>query len=245
MRMFLRSLAATALLLAAAAAPAQSVLGVTEVTPYSYLRNGQVAGPATEVVEATLREAGLAHRIAVYPWARAYELALTEPDVLIFLLARTPAREALFKWTGEFMKMEYHLYKLKSRQDVVVRSLDDARRYAIGVVRDDVRHQYLKAKGFHRLVVSGEAMDNFRRLVNGQVQLSPVPTLDMAVLCREARFDCSQLEPVYTLDELSVDLYMAYSTATPETTVARTKAAFERLRANGTVKRLMAPVTPP
>lgn len=234
------------LALTALAAPAQTIQGVTEFTPYSYLRDGQVSGPATQVVEASLRDAGLAdYRITLYPWARAYDMALKESNVLIYLIARTPARESLFKWVGEFMTMDYHLYKLKDNTDIVVRTLDDARNYTIGVMRDDLRHQYLQDKGFRRLVVSGQALDSFRHLINGQVQLTPLPARDAALLCKEARFDCTRLESVHTLNELSMGLYMAYSLATPDSTVARTRAAFEKLRAGGTVKRLMAqPATP-
>lgn len=241
--MTVRLFMAATLTLAAFAAPAQTIQGVTEFTPYSYLRDGQVVGPATEVVESTLRGAGFAsYRIGLYPWARAYDMALKEPNVLIYLIARTPAREPLFKWVGEFMTMEYHFYKLKERTEITVKSLDDARHYTIGVTRDDIRHQYLRGKAFTRLVVSGEAIDNFRKLINGQVHLSPLPSLDVAHLCKEASFDCDRLERVHTLDELSTRLYMAYSTATADTTVARTRASFERLRADGTVRRLMATV---
>lgn len=239
--MLVRLIASVVLTLAALAAPAQTIQGVTEFTPYSYLRDGQVRGPATQVVEATLRDAGLAdYRISLYPWARAYDMALKEPNTLIYLIARTPARESLFKWVGEFMTMDYHLYKLKDNKDVVVKSLDDARLYTIGVMRDDLRHQYLQDKGFRRLVVSGQPLDSFRRLINGQVQLTPLPVRDASLLCKEAQFDCARLESVHTLSELSMGLYMAYSLATPDATVARTRAAFDKLRADGTVRRLMA-----
>lgn len=240
--MNLRSFAAAVVLAACStAAPAQSIQAVTEFSPYTYLRDGLVPGPATEVVQATLREAGLAdHRIAPYPWARAYDMALRDPNVLIYLIARTPARERLFKWAGRFMTMEYHLYRLKERADITVASLDDARRYTIGVMRDDVRHQYLRDKGFVRLVVAGDGLDNFRRLLNGQVQLIPLAEIDAAVLCKEAGVECNLIERVHTLGELSTDLYMAYSVATADTVVQRTGDAFERLRANGTLQRLMA-----
>lgn len=220
----------------------QTLQVVTESTPYSFVRDGRVTGAATEVVERTLLRAGLPDfQVHVYPWARAYDMARNEPNVLIFLIARTPARESQFKWVGEFMKMEYHLYKLKGNTEVVVRKLADAKAYAMGVTRDDLRHQYLQAKGFTKLVVSGQNIDNFRRLVNGQVQLIPLPEHDKTSLCEDLKFDCSRLEKVLTLDELSAGLYLAASTATPDATVERARAAFAQLKADGTVRRLMAP----
>ena len=84
-----RLFAALLCALACSAATAQEVRAVTEETPYTFLRDGKVAGPATELVERSLQRAGLAdHSVQLYPWARAYDLALHEPNVLIFLIAR-------------------------------------------------------------------------------------------------------------------------------------------------------------
>ena len=238
--MSLRLFAALSCALACMAAAAQEVRAVTEETPYTFLRDGKVAGPATELVERSLQRAGLAeHSVQLYPWARAYDLALHEPNVLIFLIARTPQREAQFKWVGEFMRIEYHLYKLRGRDDVVVHALADARRYSVGAMRDDVRHEYLKARGFTKLVLSAHNIDNFRKLIAGQVQLVPLPERDAQALCTQTGFDCRQLERVLTLDELSTGIYMAFSAATPEPTVERLRQAFAALKAEGTVRRLM------
>ena len=52
-------------------------------------------------MEKTLQAAQLRdYQIRLYPWARAYDMALKEPNVLIFLIARTSARETQFKWAG-------------------------------------------------------------------------------------------------------------------------------------------------
>ena len=144
----------------------QTIQVVTETTPYTYLKGDRVIGAATEVVEKTLQSAGLTDfKIKIYPWARAYDMALKEPDVLIYLIARTPVREPQFKWAGEIMKIQYHLYRLRVRTEVDVKTLDEAKKYTIGVMRDDVRHQYLQSKGFTRLVVSAQWIDNFNKLI--------------------------------------------------------------------------------
>ncbi|AKJ29138.1 substrate-binding periplasmic protein [Caldimonas brevitalea] len=224
-----------------AAAQAQTIQVVTEATSFAYVRDGKVAGPATEIAEATLRGAGLHDfRVMLYPWARAYDLARNEPNVLIYLIARTPARETQFKWVGEVIKMKYHLYKLKERADIMVTGLEQAKRYTVGVTRDDMRHDYLRAKGFSKIVVSAHNIDNFRKLMSGQVQLIPMPETDVVALCQEARFDCSRLERTYNLDELSTGLYLAYGNPTSDAVVERTRAAFQKLKADGSVARVMA-----
>jgi len=234
-----RLLATCLLLAAAAAASAQTITAVTETTPYTYVANGRVVGSATQVVEQTLQRAGLtAYQVHVYPWARAYELALKEPNVLIFLIARTPARERQFHWAGEIMRIQYHLYRLKS-SPLEVKDLEAAKAYSIGVMRDDVRQQYLRSKGFERLVVSAQSLDNFQKLLRGQVDLVPLTTDDAASLCQQTGFDCAGLVRVLTLDEASTGLYMAYSLSTPAPVVQRTQEAFGQLKAEGQVQRLM------
>jgi polar amino acid transport system substrate-binding protein len=232
------------LLLAAALvcpiAQAQTLRAVTESTPYTYQKGERVVGTVTEVVEKTLQAAGLGdYQVRLYPWARAYDMALNEPNVLIFLIARTPAREQQFKWAGEIMKIQYHLYRLKERSDIAVKTLGDAKGYTIGVMRDDVRQQYLQSKGFQRLAVSAQWSDNFAKLIKRQVDLVPLTEDDATSLCAEAHFDCSGLERVLTLEEASTGLYMAYSKSTPDATVQKTRTAFERLKADGTVRRTL------
>ena len=228
------------LALACTCSQAQGIQVVTEDTSYSYLENGRVAGPASAVVEATLQRAGLKdYSHALYPWARAYDMALQQPDVLIYLIARTEAREPLFKWVGEVTRIDYHLYRLRARQDIQVRTLEDAQQYSIGVLRDDVRQKYLRTQGFSKLVVSAHNRDNFQKLLNEQIDLVPMPAGDVAMLCQDARIDCTRLEPIYTLDAISMGLYLAYSLATGDETVTRTRAAFDSLKAEGQVSRLL------
>lgn len=227
-------------LLAAGGVQAQAIRAVTETTPYTFQKGDRVEGSATEVVEKTLQAAGLTdYQVKLYPWARAYDMALKEPGVLIFLIARTAAREQQFKWAGEIMKIQYHLYRLRDRSDISVKTLADARNYTIGVMRDDVRQQYLQSRGFQRLAVSAQWIDNFNKLIKRQVDLVPLTQDDASSLCAEAHFDCAGLERVLTLDEASTGLYMAYSASTADSTVQRTRAAFDKLKADGTVRRIM------
>jgi polar amino acid transport system substrate-binding protein len=228
------------LTLLCASSHAESIKAVTEETSYSYLENGQVGGPAGRVVEAMLQRAGLNdYSLALYPWARAYDMALQQPDVLIYLIARTPEREPLFKWVGEVTHIEYHFYKLRGQPDIQVHSLADAKQFNVGVLRADVRQQYLQAEGFTKLVVAADNRENFKHLLNRQVLLVPMSERDAILLCAEAGVDYTSLEQVYTPDALSTGLYMAYSNSTDDEIVTRSRAAFDSLKAEGLLLQLM------
>lgn len=229
------------LLCLAPSAWAERIQVVTEDGSFVYLRQGKVTGPATAVVEATLARAGLAdYRIGLYPWARAYDRALREPNVLIYLIARTAEREALFHWVGEILRLDYHLYRLPARDDIEVDELAQAKPYRIGVPREDVRYRYLHDRGFAKLVVSASSADSIRLLLNGQVDLVPLSEQAVELYCEEAGLAGDCLERVLTLDA-TTGLYMAYSRQTGEDVVLRTRAAFEQLQAEGVVAGAMSP----
>ncbi|MEG5266913.1 ABC transporter substrate-binding protein [Pseudomonas sp. JDS28PS106] len=219
---------------------ADSIIVVTEDSSYAYLRGGRVAGPGTQVVERVLKKAVFDdYRIQLYPWARAYEKALREPNVLIYPMIRTSARESLFKWVGEIGQAQTRLYRLREERDITPSSLIDARRFSVGVVRDDSRQLYLQAQGFARLVVSTTNRDSFQKLLNHQVQLLPMSEREARLLSDEARVDFTRLEAVGTLDQLPASIYMAFSLDTPDDVVTRARAAFEQLKVSGEIDRLL------
>ena len=214
---------------------------VTEDSSYSALDGDKVVGVASEVVEMTLANAGITdYHMALYPWARAYDIARLEANVLIYPMIRSSAREGLFKWVGELEHVMPSFYKLRKHRDVRVTDLQDASHYTVGVVRDDSRQQYLEGKGFSRMVVSANNLDNLRKLISGQVELIPMPEREAREQCADLHIDFEDLESVFTLDELSKGLYVALSASTPDETVQRITAAFARLKQNGTVDRVIA-----
>lgn len=213
---------------------------VTEDSSYSALDGDKVVGVASEVVEMTLANAGITdYHMALYPWARAYDIARLEANVLIYPMIRSSAREGLFKWVGELEHVMPSFYKLRKRRDVRVTDLQDASHYTVGVVRDDSRQQYLEGKGFSRMVVSANNLDNLRKLISGQVELIPMPEREAREQCADLHIDFEDLESVFTLDELSKGLYVALSASTPDETVQRITAAFARLKQDGTVDRVI------
>jgi polar amino acid transport system substrate-binding protein len=214
---------------------------VTEDSSYSSLENGKVVGPASDIVERTLAKAGISdYHMALYPWARAYDMARLEPNVLIYPIIRSREREALFKWVGELDHVTPMFYKLRARKDIAIKDLPEAMNYTVGVVRDDSRQEYLEGKGFNKMVVSANNLDNLRKLLSGQVALVPMPEREAREQCNDLHVSFDELESVYTLDELSKGLYVALSAATPEDTVKRVSDAFTQLKNDGTVSRVLA-----
>ena len=76
-------------------AQSQSILVVTEdAPPLQIYKNGELTGGmAVKLVQAIFKQAKLTSDIQVYPWPRAYHMALTQKDTLIFSIAKSPERK--------------------------------------------------------------------------------------------------------------------------------------------------------
>lgn len=209
-----------------------------ELPPYNMTRNGRVTGMSTEVVEAVLKEVGMQASIQAMPWARAYQLALNDSNVLIYSIARTPAREPLFQWVGAIAPTRWFIYSLADRP-VQLDSLEDARGHQIATVNQDVGEQYLLSKGFRigeELQSSNKYEHNYRKLKVDHVELWISNELNAQYLTRQNGEDpAKMLIRSLPLPELSHEegLGMAFSLKTPAETVEKFRVGLQTIRRNG------------
>ena len=109
--------------------------------------DGNIVGISTEIVETLFARASVPYEMEVLPWQRAYGLALEESDHAVFSTTRTEAREPLFKWVGPITANNWVFLK-KGGSDVVVNTLEDAKKYRVGGYRGDAVSLYLESQGF-------------------------------------------------------------------------------------------------
>lgn len=225
--------------LAAQATSADLRIVTEELPPYNMTQGGQITGLSTEVVQAVLKEVGLQAPIKSMPWARAYDIALNEENVLIYSITRTPQREKLFKWVGVIAPTQWALYTRTGR-NLVVKQLEDARKYQIATVNEDAGEQYLVSKGFvlgKNLQSSNKYEFNYEKLKLARVDLWIANEPNAAYLSRQAGDDPNtMLVRVLSLPDLANDdgLNMAFSLKTPDATVERFRKGLETIRRNGT-----------
>lgn len=209
-----------------------------ELPPYNMTQNGVITGMSTEIVQAVFKEVGETAHIQAMPWARAYDLALNESNVLIYSIARTPEREGLFNWVGAIAPTRWFIYSLANRP-VKLNSLEDAHGHQIATVNKDVGEQYLTAHGFQvgkDLQSSSRYELDYQKLKIDHVELWISNELNALYLMRQNGDDPNKmLVRSLALPELSSDqgLYMAFSTKTPASTVERFRAGLDAIRRNG------------
>ncbi len=121
-----------------------------EWAPFNYQENGKVVGFSTELLKEILARLKINAPIKLYPWARSYHLALNNKNTLLYTVARTDERQNLFKWIGPIAPRKMYLFKMKNRNDIVIKSLTDAQSLVVGSVRDDAFTQFLLNNGFQK-----------------------------------------------------------------------------------------------
>ena len=224
---------------ASAASPLEVV--TTDNPPFNFLEANVPRGLGTEILQAVAANAGLELHIVFLPWQRALHEADQKASTLIYTLARTPAREQHYEWIGPFAPRKVYFWKLKSRGDVVVQSLDDVRRFRVATVRDDAQTDLMIAKGLvntdkDSLLTSDE--NALRMLFARHADLVANNEIGMAWRMSLLGFDPNLVERGPLLIE-GGGYYFAFAKGVDPQLMARFRRAFEQVRAAGQVDRIL------
>ncbi len=221
------------------AATADSIKILTEeFPPYNFTVNGKITGFSTEVVEAVLKEIKVQGDFQSMPWARAYETVQNTKSTLIYTIGRTQEREKLFKWVGVVAPADFYLFSLQGK-NLKLDQLDEAKKYQVATVNEDVGEQFLVSKGFVKgknLQSSVKYEFNYEKLKRGRVDLWIIPELTAYYLARQAGDDpVKVLVKSHRVNGLGSDgYYMAFGLKTPDALVERFRGGLDTIKKNGT-----------
>ena len=206
--------------------------------PLNYLRNDVLVGPSVEIVREIQRRVGSNEMIGVFPWARAYQLALENKNVVLFGMTHTTKRENLFKWVGP-LATKRDILIAKKGSELKVHSLDDAQKVPrIGTLRDDTRERLLKEKGFTNLYPVSDELNNAKKLMLGRIDLWAYKKPGWKTVCELAGINPEEFYEVLDLRE--IDVCIAFSITTSDAIVTKWRNAFIEMMSDGTVDRIRA-----
>lgn len=213
------------------AVDAEELTIITEsAPPNSYIENDKLTGRAVEIVQAVLKEIGMeGHKIKVYPWVRGYRMLENEKNVALFATSRTKARENLFKWAGPITTNEVNLYKLKSRDDIQVKKIEDLKKYKVGSGRSDQKTQFLLSKGI-KIHYVNEDKQNIDKLFLGRIDIFPYASTRLKYDTIVNGYDPKQIEKIFTVKEISRDVYVAFSKSTDDKIVQMFQKGFDAIK---------------
>lgn len=241
-----RWLGCIGIILAAATSMAQQVSQLQVVTelspPHQTLVSGEVDGYSTRLVRAILQQAGVSANIEIYPWARAYKMALQQPDTLIYNMARTTEREPLFQWIGPVATYRLGFVKLAHRQDIQIKTLKDAQQYSIAVQRHDVAETFLRKNGFgqpDQLVLAAEITESWQLLLHGKVDLIIDDPMALAAMAAHFAIKPEYVKFEYAIKPLEQQTYLAANKAMPAQMVNVLQQAHQQVADSELFKKVM------
>jgi len=228
---------------ARALGPMPELTALTEqLPPLNMEADGRVTGFSSELLDLMAAEAGIPLRKQVLPWARAYDRAVRNSDVILYSLVRTPERENLFRWVGPISPRRIVLYRWADRNDIVLKSLDDARPYRIGSTLESASTKLLEKVGFTALPATDAAGGGLELGVNDEINMRKfiakrfdlLVSLDWAAAynAKNAGVDPALLVPALVLDESSSYWYGLNPGTDPEV-AKRLDQALVKLKGDG------------
>ena len=204
--------------------------------PLNYVENGTLVGSSVEIVKEILQRTGSNEPIEVYPWARAYKMALEEENVILFGMTYTQDRSDLFKWVGPLATKRDILLARKDASSSIT-NLEDAKKVErIGTLRDDVRGKLLEKMGFTNLEPVSDEQKNAQKLALGRIDLWAYKKPGFRTVCKLAEVDPDQFVEVAHLKKS--ELKIAFSKKTSDSIVASWQKAFDAMSQDGTIQKI-------
>ncbi|GHB76033.1 hypothetical protein GCM10008107_26860 [Psychrosphaera saromensis] len=192
----------------------EKVIVVTELSPpYQTMKDNVIGGSATEKVKQYLNSKGIDYEIQMYPWARAYKLATTKKNIMIYGIANTQKREELFDWLIPVYEFKPYLVGLSDRADLKITNLEQAKAFTIAVQRHDFSHDYLLSKGFEEnknIILTNSIVDSWRLVKNKKVDFIIEDTTFEPIIDGK-KINNKNYEKYLFLTELNTKTYLAAS----------------------------------
>ncbi|MDM8348305.1 ABC transporter substrate-binding protein [Pseudomonas sp. sp1636] len=213
------------------------VLLTENFPPYNMSINGKnfaqednIDGIAVDIIREMFKRSAIKYNMTLrFPWERIYKLALEKPGYGVFVTARLPEREALFKWVGPIGPDDWVLLG-KSDSPITLNSLEDAKQYKVGAYKGDAIAEYLVEKGLEPITALRDQL-NAQKLVAGKIDLWA--TGDPAGRYLAKQEGVSGLKTILRFD--SAELYLALNKDVPDEVVQKLQAELDRMRSEGFV----------
>lgn len=218
------------------------VLLTENFPPYNMAKNGKnfaqnenLEGIAVDILRETFNRAGISYSMTLrFPWERIYNLALENPGYGVFVTARIPEREALFKWVGPLGPDDWVLLA-RANSPITLTSLEQARQYRVGAYKGDAVALSLAKQGLTPVIVLRD-QDNARKLLAGQIDLWATGDPAGRFLARQVGI--SGFKTVLRFNQ--AELYLALNKDVPDEVVIKLQKVLDQLKAEGVVEKIRA-----
>lgn len=204
--------------------------------PYNFQFKKQIQGLVYDIAKTLTGRAGYSLQVEAQPWTRALQTAKETPNVMVFSLARNPEREDAYYWIGPVTSSEVWLFKLKSRTDIQVKSIDEIKNYVIGDIASSSTTALL-SKLNAKIDAAPSNLSNCRKLKAGRVDLVPFDPNGIKIFLHTCGLKPEDIERVLHLPR-DTSLYIAISKKSDKALVDQLQTAFQTILKDKTLQRI-------
>lgn len=210
--------------------------------PYNFRSENKLQGIAVDLLLAATQKSSAAltaQQIKLFPWPRAYNMALLGPKIVLFSTTRTEDREQRFNWVGPISPTRIVLLAKKS-DAIVIESENDIKKYVVGAIPNDIGDQLVKKTGIKGSAIKhvAKAGSLAKMLGAGRIKLWAYEENVARWIIKEVGLNNSDFESVYTLKES--DLYYAFSKDVNKTTLDLLQQSIDDVKASGQLDKIKA-----
>ncbi len=204
--------------------------------PLNYYENGSLRGIAVDLLYKILNNMNYKEQvsISVFPWARAYYTALNTSNVCIFSIYKNSEREDKFKWVGPIMEDDVILLS-KSNKKFKSNSIEELKKYKIGVIIDDIGEQALNELGVedNELEFSSSLDSLFNMLIHDRVDMIAYSRISILWFLKEENMKLQKFHKVKTIYEGA--LFYGFSLYTDQEFISKFRKSYNSLTNTGVI----------
>ena len=177
--------------------------------------------------------------IKVLPWARAYNIALTKKNTLLYSISRTPTREPLFNWIGDFEDEKYFVWGLKKNNNDK-KEPQNISKGSYSTYRGSNEFDYLNKRPDITLQTVVYPSQRLHMVIAERVDyfVESEPTLDES--CTNLNIDCDQFIKIKEVQQLNTPLSFAMSKNSDPDLVKKYQDAFSYLINSGKLAQVIS-----
>lgn len=210
------------------------VISVNEPPANFINQSGMPDGYVVDIVKAIQKTVGNKTKIEFLPEGRALSVTENRADTVLFSLSKTDHRKNKYLWLAQVMSKKWLVYSLKTSNEIITNVSQLKKLSQIGVVRGDVREEWLITNNFTNLYPVTNHEQNVRRLLMGRVSAIVYEEQGLSYICQELGIDISLFQAHQPLNISPVFIVMSKDTM--PAVFAVWQAAFDKLLANGEIE---------
>jgi polar amino acid transport system substrate-binding protein len=230
----------TFLLFASFCGQSKEIKVVTELLEPYQIKNpdGSLGGFSTDVIKALFKITKDEANIEIMPWARAYEVALHQPNILIYSIAHTKIRDKKFHWIGALKEERLYFWGLEKHYTKTDYDVSALKNYKIAVSRNSNSAQYLISQDFTNIYQLANERQNMNMLFIDRVDLILATQITIETRAKSLGYDFNKLQRLNEVAALNNKLSIAFSMGTSPDLIKKYQAAFQQLISEGQLAKL-------